>query len=351
MALPLVLAAALPEVCLAISLLLLLYAANTFFAKPLTAILSQIPVVGGAAAGAVAKGIGWVIGMADDWARWSVGAMVELIHVPVQGVVNAITAIVSTVEAVAAYLPHLVAALQAGIAAARALAANAASVAVSATTGALVALARIASLSATVAGIIAGTIPHAIAAAVAVAEAFTRSALGSLQATLTTLVHAGDAALRALIAGEAAALAAAKGDLLHLIAAQGAVLTNAVAQGIAGLRHDVDIQVGSLEREIGDLRTIVQPIAAAGVVTAIAAIEAEVTMLRRTCIDPTCSVITPQLGVLNALLDGAMLLAVLGAAGEAIRDPEGAARATAGVVDHVHSLVSDIVSGPLGVQV
>lgn len=351
MVLPIALAALLPEVMVAVALLLLLYAADTFFAKPLTAILSQIPIIGAAAARAVASGVAWVISVADDWARWSVGAVVELVHVPVLVVVNVITGIVSTIETIGAYLPRLEGAIRDTIGNVSARVGSILAAVQSVALSVVAVASQAASTAATVAGIIAGTIPHAIAAAVAAAEAFTRSLVGSVETVLRDLLHAAQAAMAAAVAAETAVRAAADGDLLRLIQGQAAVLTAALAEGIGTLRGELHGQVGALEREIEGLHSIVDPIVAAAPIAAIAAIETEIDLMRRTCVDPICGVMTPQLGVLEALLDGAMLLSVIALAGEAIRDPEGTAAATAGVIGTVHGMVADLIDGPLGVAV
>ena len=94
-----------------------------------------------------------------------------------------------------------------------------------------------------------------------------------------------------------------------------------------------------------------RPIAAAGLLTLVPAIAAELEALRRGCIDPTCSVVSPQIPTLTALMDIGTLLIVGGLVAEAVHDPAGAARGAASTAQGVHAAASMLVGEFAGIRV
>lgn len=351
MVLPLILGVSLAEWVAAFVIMILLWASSELLVKPLTIILSRLPVIGGAVADAVRQGGSVVVDWAAGWIKTAGGPMVEVLAAPVARFVDVILNLVTTVETIVGHFDVIVSwawgRIQDVANFADTIWARVGALGVSLAASA----ARLASLSAEVAGIVAGTIPRAIAAVLAQAETTARYLVDLTAVVLSAAIHTALATALAAVAAESAALTAARGDLLKLIAGQGAVLTAAIAAAVATVRAEVGVQVRTLERDIADLHVAVDPLAAAGVLTLISTLTTELDTMRRECVDPVCNVLTPSLGALSGLAEMGTLLAVLELAGAAIRDPQGTADDVAGGVAAVHGLVRDVAGPVLGVAV
>ena len=314
MALPLVLAAGLPEIFAAVALLLIAWALGILLVKPVAFLLGKIPVVGGQIANALGTGAADVTDWALTWAKHGIDAFVQVVSAPVVALVGFVTELVATVFATASRLLDLFAQVAT----------------VTAWAGA-----QLRALWAQLT-----TLSHSVATGLLAVPGIARSIAAALvSAAVTTLrqaIAAVSAALSAGLAAERAALQAAQGNAAKALAAQAAVLAAAIAAGDAAVHRAVAADVRAVQGEVTQLGNLVRPIVASGVVATAAATAAELELLRRTCIEPSCSVISPQLPVLQALMDGTLLVLLGVAVEEAIRDPEGAAKATAGLASTIH---------------
>ncbi len=129
------------------------------------------------------------------------------------------------------------------------------------------------------------------------------------------------------------------GDALRPIQAE----LGTLGKAIDGLRMDVLGRIGELWKVLTPIIALALPVVIPQVLERITKVEE--------CTDPMCSVVTPTLPTLNALMDLGLLLAVGAVVGEAVRDPEGAAEATAGVVGGVVGIADGLLAEFAGIQV
>lgn len=321
--------ATMPELAVAGAAVLLLWAAGNLLAKPLEWILGQIPVVGGQAVGFVSNGLASVAGYAQSWAEGSVSALTQLISAPVAAIQRIVTSIVSAIETTAGQVLSLGGVVAGGFGALGALVASA----VAQLGNALTKLDVLGITSALTAVAVEAlrhvTIPAAISTAVAGAAAFTRAQIAAALGIVSTDVKAVEAEVRAVAYAGDQAIRRAEADF-------GAALG-------AG--------VGVLEGEIGQLRGLVNPLVAAGLLTLVPTIARTLEDALRDCVTPTCSVVKPQIPTLTALMDIGTLMIVGGMVGEAIANPEGTAQVTAGVVGGVEGLAHDLFGAFTGASV
>jgi hypothetical protein len=325
--LPIALVAELPEVILAVLLLLWLWGTESVWVPALTKLLENIPVVGSSVASAVAGAAAGIVSWFASRAKWGIDALVQLLAAPVAWIGSVVDSVVSTAEGIAYNLAQL--ASQAAQLAGR-VASTAASLASSVRT--LVAqLAHV-----------AATIP-AIAARVA------RSVVDPIAASLARAIAAVHAALTVGLAAERAALTAAQGSLVKLVEYQAGLAARALASAVATLRQEWATDLKPVTAELSGVKGVTDAITAAGIIPLAIATATELAKVTTECITPTCEAITPQLDVLNALLSGVELAALAAIVAEAVRDPEAAARGTAGIVGELHGLVRDVAGPVFGV--
>lgn len=317
---PVLLAAGAADVVAALAVLLVVWACSILLIKPLTFLLSQLPVIGSEVAGRLARGMDAVVTWAADWAKGAVGAVVQIVSVPVTfigqvfgnvvgfagDVVGRVLGIVGQLGTLATQVVHNAAyAVGQLVTLAGQIAANAAAVTV-----------KIATAVSTVLDLVHKAINTAYAGLVA--------AIASVAATETALITA------------------AKGDLLKIIAGQGTVLATALAATAATLRQEWATDLGGIHLELDGLGQVLAPVLALDLALVIPRLLTEIETMKKDCVDPLCGVLSPFLGALGSVGDVATLMVVGGIAGEAIANPEGTARATAAVTDEVHSLAAGL---------
>lgn len=317
---PVALAFGVADVVAAFAVLLVVWACSVLLVRPLTWLLSSLPVIGSEVADRLSRGMDAVVNWAADWAKGAVGAMVAIISVPVTWVGQVIANVVGFAGDVVGNLLSLV-----GKAAT--LAAEVVHNAAYAT-GQLIALgAKLVALAASVPG---------IAADVA------RSLIATAEKVLRTAIAAVSAALAAAVAAEQALIARVKGDLLSLIAGQVGVVVSAMAALAQTLRAEWATDLKPIEAELGHIGQVLAPVLALDLALVIPRILTDIQTMRRDCVDPLCGVLSPILGTISAVGDVATLALVGGVVGEAIANPAATAHATAGLADDIHGLAADL---------
>jgi hypothetical protein len=348
---PVAIAAALPALWPAVAIMLIVWAAVIMFQKPLVALLSQVPVVGGAIADAVGGAIGTLIGWARGFASAVVLPLLELLIVPVAAFASILSQIVGTAEALIGEIVRVagVAAGQAG----RIATDLAAAVASIVNLGNVVKAVQdtLAAARALLAATIGTTIPRAIAAVQTWARGFVAAAISAADAALRLAISAAVTALSVVLWAPIHALQAAFALMPQWVQLRIAQAVAAVAgtlgirlTGLEGLLGQLRGQVGTIEGSLAPILSLALPIAFPLLATNVATMAAQ-------CIIPTCNALNPRLPLLNALSSGIMLYAVLDMTSTAIRDPEGAARETAQLAGTITGLVDDLVSGVTGIKI
>lgn len=302
------------------AVLLLLWATEYLWIKPISQLLGNLPIVGGAVAGAVASGFGALISWVASILDHTIVPAVESIAAPIGAIWATFGQLVANAEQVAATLPATAAALWRE--------------AIGAANDASSALGRIAGLVASVAGIASG-----LAVARALIETIQSRTIPAArdQAISAAAQHAA-----ALTAAEAATRSSA--DALASAAISAEARTRAAEVGaIDGWRTGiVDPAIRGIESELSGVASAVGVLTAAQLIARTTALEQTLTRTIDECVTPTCEAVTPQLPWLSALADGSILLGLGALVGEAIADPQGAARATVGLVDGLEGAAADL---------
>lgn len=201
-----------------------------------------------------------------------------------------------------------------------------------------------------VTNLITVTLPAAISTAIAGLSAAFQAALHIEHAFTVSGLGVATQLAQGLFAE--AQLAAKAGDLVmaELLGHTAAQLAAQIVAVQAGLKTYTDVEVGQLDDALANLRNVVIPAAIAGVEVAVTEIATTLTQLERDCINPTCSALTPSLGILNLLNAGAELLFIVTLVGTITRDPQGAARNLSGGVNDLMNIVRPVV-GAMGINV
>lgn len=326
---PILIAGGVAELFTVVALLLLVYAATTLLVKPLVILLGAVPVVGSQIADALRKGAQMISDWALSWAKTSSDVLVSLVNAPVKWLGDVWRELIATFNGIVANINWLLGLIMAAGAVATVLAVRLGQVTLSLTSQLVALAASVWGTAVAAARAVIAPIEHSLRTLIAATAAAAAVAAANARTFAQGLVNAA----QALAAGQLAKAVATLLATMHAIAATD-------AQAIQGVKADVD-----------KLGALVNPLAAAGLLTLVPALVRELDMLRKECIDPTCSVITPQLPTLNALFDISTLLIVGGLVGEAVADPEGAARTTAGAVSTVERGAAELVGAFAGIRV
>lgn len=314
------LAAAFPEVAIAIGAVLAVWALTMLLARPLTWALQQFPPIAGAAAGFVANAIGSASAWAYSVADGAVGALSQTISGPLASLQQVIVSIVGGIEGLLSGQLTLAGLLNSGLGSLGAWIHTVEATAASAAARVAAVIPDLASLRLAVTALIAVGLPGAIAAALSEARAFAVSQVTALDHLLGQRIGAVEAELHA---AEAAA-------------------TTAVASAEAVLEREIGVVERTFGDEIGKLSDLVTPLAAAGLLTLVPTLVRELETLKDECITPTCNALKPQIPTLSALGDIATLMLVGGFVGEAIANPAGTAAATAAVTGAVEGAAGSL---------
>lgn len=325
---PLILAAIPLELVVAFAILLILYAWQSVIAPPLVQALSELPLIGGALADRINNATTRIVGWAQQFAKSSLDALIQIVAVPAQWFTSVLTGVVNLGEGIVANLTTLFAGL-AGLG-------QAVSAAVS------LLLDRIAAVAKVVAGL-AGTV---LAAAEATAHALVAAAVSALTSALDTAVHNLSLSIAENRAQTTAALDKIDGKVGGLIATTPA----AIAAAAAALRAEWASDLKPLEGAIDHVTDIAAPIVAAGLTVGAVTTLVEDLIPEAECIAGMCSALSKTLPILNILGDLATLGIVGLVVGEAIRDPEGTAKEVAGVVEGVEGVARGLIGEFAGVN-
>jgi hypothetical protein len=316
---PVALAAPAIEVVAALAILLVAWAAGVLLVKPLAALLSNLPFIGNTIADRLVKGIDAVTTWALDLAKSGIHAMVQLVSVPITAVAAVVGAIVGGLEAAAAAIVGLV--------------------------GDLAQLAmqlgpRIATLMADV-GILAGRIAGVVASIPGIAADVARSVVGSAETVLRGIIASVAAGLSAAIAAEHELILAVRGDVLAFIVGQVGVLSAAIGATADQLRAEWARDLAPVSAQVGQLAGVVAGLTPLALATTIPFILTEITQLRK-CADPLCSTLSPSLPALDAVMSLASIGLVGGLVGEAMANPQAAARGAAAVIGDIESAAGEL---------
>jgi hypothetical protein len=326
---PIVLAAAFPELFPAIALLLLVFAALIVVRKPLVALLSMIPAIGGTVADAVSNGLQAVIDWALYWAHQGLDPLVQLVWTPIQAVIGWAAGVVSALEALASFVSMIPS--------------DVASVAAWAGSRITALVSSLASLASRVTAV-AASIPT-------IARTVAAKLVGSLNTELRAVISSVRAALAAAVSAVALQAAQEVAALRAWAVVQVLGLSTALSAAVATLGHVTGVELPDIRGQLARLAEGLGLLTAANLIGRLLTLERTVATTIEECVTPTCNVIGPQLGVLQALMDIGLLLAVGELVGEAVRDPEGAAKATAGAISGVAGAASGLVQEFAGIQV
>lgn len=177
---------------------------------------------------------------------------------------------------------------------------------------------------------------------------------GSRVTTERDLRLAGDAAVtaaaRAALSAEAGARAT--GDYYARQYAAGLTATEAATRASGDVTErtyaSTAVATEAGQRVAGDEATYAAAaLAAAALVRPVAT---SLETMRRTCVDPSCAYLGPQLGALMALQDVALMGALFGIVGAAARDPAGTASAVVAGTAAVRDLAAGLAGEITGVR-
>lgn len=326
-----------------LAVVLLAFAITYLVRDPLTTILTRIPLIGGAVAGAVAGGINWIIALVNGWIDDLAWPAIQLIMAPVSAAVAFASATVGAIEygigqvaiitgslgSTVSYLVRKAAELTTQLAKALTVAAGAALTATKAW-----------DLGKLLRDVL---LPAAAAAALAASQVFTRSKVDAEAKRRAQAIGATRTDLRGRISDEAARRQAADASAAAATVAGLAALSVAVKTAQARARTYSDEQRRALELELEQLRTRDIPRAEARATARADAVAAELAAVRLSCITPICNLFGPGTSMAQTLIAEAEWLILLGIVGNAVRDPEGTAQVVAGVGAGLHSVASVIL--------
>lgn len=340
--------AAFPLFWPAIGAILMLYAVAIVFRNPLVAALSAIPVIGGAAAGAVSDAAEWMARYISGWAESLVWPLIQLLLAPAA----ILTAFTGAVVGSAEYLMDRVRVT--------AQAANAEFGRVASSLGNLDrglgsalaqlggALLGLQAARSTIDWIRGTQVPAAKSQAISSSGAYTRGQVGAEAKTRASEIDQVRAETRTLHHWENLALDSAKAGLQAQIAAEAAALSVAIAQLGAKDQHYTDQRVAGAEAAAAAALAKGLTAVRADARAQVKVVADELTGLRTGCIDPLCGAFGPAVGLWSQLATGAELLALLGMVQAATSDPQGAARGMAGLAGALHDGAAAMLSPFIG---
>lgn len=339
---PVVLAAIPAEVFIAAALLLLLWAVQALLVKPLVTLLEHVPLIGGTVAGAINDVVSTVIGWAQDWVKWGVDAIVQIVHIPIKAIGDfvamvgsfseyAAAAIIRVGQVAAGQIGQVADALTSLVKRVGALASQLAQ-----------AIANISTLFAKVAAIIATAIPSAIAAARTAILAVVNHLLDALESTLRAVISATRAAIMVAVEGLLAPIKALLALVPAWIAQAVAVAVHPLQLGLEALGNAFGQAINAILARLALLEKLLPLLSLIPLVGAIPIAIETFWRTKQQCVDPTCNLLGPLLdglGEAGELLTGSVLIYLVT---ESISDPQGAATEVAGWGDELRGLASGV---------
>lgn len=336
---------------LALGAMLIAFVFRKFIGDFLAGVFEGIPILGKT----IADALRWAVEQADKGARVVVDAAVQPLTDFVDGLVGSGMAAVAWLTAAATWLgvtlKGILAYLQTQVTAVIRTADLAISTGLTALQRIAALAASLASTAARVAWVVATAIPAAIASAVAKAVAQATALVNAAKSLLLAGINAALATALRAVGSEQAARAAADTAVRAYAAATAALVGQQAALGLQGLGQAIDAAEVQLGQAIDGIAAKIGPIAFPTVAIAIETITATITTLERTCVNPTCNYLGPQLDALNLAMDAAMLAAVMELVAQAATDPEGAARGTVETASPILGMVSGLFADFTGIGV
>lgn len=327
--LPALLASSLPAAFLAAALAMILWTFRDVFGPAIAKLLGAVPIVGGFLASTLGSALQGVVNWATGWAQTGLGALTQLVSVPIQAINATVSAITDAIETAAA-----------GVVALWNAVSNLAGAIASAGVNAAQALYGLAT-----------QVPAAIAASVSFVQRWAQNAIAVAIAPVHALVNGLTTLAHALVTQEAATRNAADQSILGQVANQGVALERSFAQAIGATAGTLSGDIEGLGVKVGQLEGIVAPALAIG---GLGVLVSEVTQTLRfveNCGQPMCDSLGQGLGAFQSLANLAMLGIVGAAVAEAVHDPEGAARSTAELVGGMESIVGGLLGEFAGIHV
>lgn len=323
----LVFAPELLDVFLCIALLLVAWAILPLLQRPLEGIFRQVPIIGDQLVQAFDRGAAAVQAQAAAWAKSGTDALVQTIYVPLVRLSEFIASTTIALETTATFLGTLPGRLS--------------DIAYQAAYQAVVLAGRILTVSTDLANLVA-SLPGTI-------TTLASELIARAVAVVNASIHTVETALGAGLAAASAALSGAVSALQAQLAAVELHLSTVIAQESTAIRGVIDTDVRAIQGELGQINAKVDPLVAAGLLTLVPALAQELTTTIEECVTPTCDVINPQLGMLQAFLNIGTIALVGAFVGEAIANPEAAAAEVVSIVQPLasagESLIGAFVTG------
>lgn len=327
----------------------LLATAGGILGYALGRLLGGLPVIGGGAANAIEGAVGGLRSWAFGWLNGGAHDLAALISAPVAAVSGLFAQLLLHAEELTTYVVDLAATLVADVGNLAGRLSRLEGTFLSRATAILAAAAAVPGLLSLTAWLRTTGLAAARSAAIeaAAADAARRVAAAEAAASAATAAEARRASLA--LDAEASARDQADAAIRAQAAADAAAGAAAVASATAALRATLGADVASLGRDIAGAQAAATAAALAVALPAVQAIEQEFEATRRACIDPLCSGLAMQLGLIEGLTDAAFLAVLFGLIHEAVERPTEAAAAVAGLGDLIRPLVGGVTGELAGV--
>jgi hypothetical protein len=341
--------AALPEVVVALVLVLILWAARSLFGGMLSSMASRIPFLGSVLATAIDAVIGDSVTAAESLARSGIAAVEGWILGPVFWFEHILADIWDTFDVlrqVVAYITGTLIQLAVNIAVTEARALIARAVAqLEALINSVYTITQVefrqvyATLNA-----VERTLEAYIAAEFAAAEAYTTRAIEAETAYVNAIEHALQSEITSAITAETAFVEAEFKAAIDYTASTAAAIETTIITDTSAITAWVSEQILSLTGAID----LVQAASVAFTIASVKAVETDLGNLKADCTDNLCSGVGGLASLLNQIFDTAALGALVAYAAWMGTDPQGAGHATADVLGPIAGGAVDAAHAAIG---
>lgn len=325
--LPALLASSLPAAFLAAALAFILWTFRDVFGPAIARLLGAVPFIGGALANVLGSAISGVVSWATGWARTGLDGLTQLLAVPVQAVNAVVADITNGIEATAAGIVYIWSQLY-----------NLAGAIASAGVNAAQALYQLAT-----------QVPALISATVAFLERWASNAIAVAVAPIHALVNGVTTLVHALVDQEAGVRHQEDQSILGQLAGQAVALQRSFAAAIGATAGTLTGDIEGLGVKVDQLEGVLAPALAIGGLGVLVTEVTETLRFTRECGQPMCNALGNGLDAFQGLSTLALMGAVGAMVAEAVHDPEGAARVTAGAVGGIHDLAAGLLGEFAGI--
>lgn len=336
--------AALPELVVALVLVLLLWAARSLFGGMLSSMASRIPLLGSVVSAAIDGIVADCVNLAEQAAQTAISAVLGFVLGPVFWFEHILADIWDTFDVVRQVLAYITGTL---IQMAVNIAVNESRV--------LIALAvqQVDNLVNQIYQIVQGefrqvyqtidtvetTLAAYIRTEISAVEQELTDAIDAETAFVVAEVHALETEITSAIAAETAYVESVEAASIAYTTAAVASLEGTITADTSAITKWVIEQVGSLTTTID----LVQAASVAFTVSAVKAVETDLGNLERECTDNLCSGLGGAASLINALMEAGWLGLMLAYAAWGAEDPKGCGNATADVLGPIASGAVDLV--------